>query len=55
VCPRYVPVDDLVNIYTELYGQLTDVTSGVIGNCTLLLYLQRYVTVSLSSTYPTIR
>ena len=43
-----MPVDDLVNIYTELYGHSTNVTSDVVSNCTLLLYLQRSVKLSLS-------
>ena len=46
---RYVPTEDLVNIYTELYGQSDIVTSDVIDNCTLLLYLQRSVHFMLSS------
>jgi len=39
---RYVPVDDLVGIYTELYGPSSNVTRDVITACTMLLYLQRY-------------
>jgi len=44
-----VPTDDLVNIYTELYGQAGLISSDAINNCTFLLYLMR--SVSLSTHY----
>ena len=39
---RYIPSEDLVNIYVDMYGQSDVITADVINNCTLLLYLQRY-------------
>jgi len=38
---RYVPIDDLVNIYEELYGQPGLATAEVIENCTRFLFLER--------------
>lgn len=38
---RYVPIDDLVNIYEELYGQSGLATAEVIENCTRFLFLER--------------
>jgi hypothetical protein len=38
---RYVPVDDLLNIYEELYGEPDRVPRDVIENCTTLLFLGR--------------
>ena len=46
---RYVPTDDLVNIYTELYGRSSLITGDVINHCTLLLYLERYRTYHVIS------
>ena len=41
IITRYLPTDDLVNIYTELYGQSGVVTRDVINECGLFLFLER--------------
>ena len=37
---RYIPVDDLYNIYTELYGTVL-LPREVIVDCTLEMYAER--------------
>ena len=39
---RYIPVDDLYNIYTELYGTVR-LPREVIVDCTLEMYAERSV------------
>jgi len=44
---RYVPVDDLLIIYEELYGEPDRMRREVIENCTMILFLGRLITLKL--------